>query len=74
MGENQADLQLASIANGTGTATVCGDPATLVCAFGSLYLTNAGTEDSPVYVSASILSDQRFMHFIFHGLQQKCRQ
>jgi hypothetical protein len=30
MGENQADLKLAHIANGTGTATVSGEPVTLL--------------------------------------------
>jgi hypothetical protein len=74
MGENQADLELTPIANGTGTATVCGDPSTLMCVFGSLCFTNAGMEDSPIYVSASILPDQHLMHFIFHGLPLKCRQ
>jgi hypothetical protein len=45
VGENLADSELVPTVNGTGTATVRGERATLLVRpmFGSLYLTNAGT-------------------------------
>jgi hypothetical protein len=77
MGENRADLELLSIANGMGTAAVHGEHTTLSCTLHiqQLLFDEGSYGDSPLHVSVCALPHQLFMHFsIFHSLLQKGKQ
>jgi hypothetical protein len=69
MGKNQVYLELVSISNGTGTATVPGDPVTLSCTPHVQQLVSNKHYYGDSLLHISVCTHQLFVHFtIFHGL------
>jgi hypothetical protein len=77
MGKNQADVELIPAANGTGTATVHVEPATLLCVphVQQLVFREHWFRDSPLAISVCTLPHSLFMHFsVFRSLPFKGEQ